>query len=317
MKTKTIQSVVNSKFDHWAQSITDAKVRKLVKQNTILTGGAIASMLLNEEVNDYDFYFRNKETTKAVAEYYVAKFKENPTSRFAKAAGGSEIPITVMELGDRIKIVVKSAGIANDKGAGEYRYFESVDDTTLASQYVDEVTSVLNADDVAEVATLTKKKGNKADYRPVFLTTNAITLTNDIQVVIRFYGDPQQIHENYDFAHCTNYWSSWDREVHLNPLALECLLAKELRYIGSKYPLASMFRTRKFIQRGWSITAGQMIKIGMQLHDLDLDNVHVLEDQLVGVDIAYFNELICKLKSKCTGDAVDRTYLMTLIDEIF
>src|SRR3546814_2013322 len=45
-------------------------------------------------------------------------------------------------------------------------------------------------------------------YRPVFVSTNAITLSDKIQIVLRFYGEADAIHENYDFVHCTNYWTS-------------------------------------------------------------------------------------------------------------
>ena len=74
MKIKTITAVLNKKFNEWANSIKDEKVKALVMKNTIITGGSIASMLLKEEVNDFDIYFKNEETTFAVAEYYVAQF---------------------------------------------------------------------------------------------------------------------------------------------------------------------------------------------------------------------------------------------------
>jgi hypothetical protein len=326
MKPKTIKIIIGKKFDQWINTITDDNVKNLVKENTILTGGSIASMLLNEDVNDYDFYFRNKETTKAVAEYYVTKFKENPPTTFKNCI--TEVPITVEEdVNGRIRVRVKSAGVANEQGADNYQYFEGTDDGgETAQNYVDQIAvSLMNGDteetkksleEITSIMEVMRGGTKRFDYRPVFLTTNAITLSNHVQVVVRFYGDPDQIHENYDFVHCTNYWSSWDRELHLNQGALECLLSKELKYIGSKYPLASIFRTRKFIRRGWHITAGQMLKIMFQIKNLDLNDVGVLEDQLIGVDIAYFHELISKLKSKCV-DKVDETYLISLIDEIF
>lgn len=327
MKPKTIKIIIGKKFDQWVKTITDEKVRDMVRGNAILTGGSIASLILNEDVNDYDFYFRNKETTKAVAEYYVKKFKENPPITF-KNNPHNEVPIFVEEDNDgRIRVKVKSAGVAGENGADNYQYFEGVNDGGESAQnYVDQVAASLMGDNPEETekslgevtAMMEVMRGGtkKFEYRPVFLTTNAITLSNQVQVVVRFYGDPEQIHENYDFVHCTNYWSSWDRELHLNPDSLICLLTKELKYIGSKYPLASIFRVRKFIRRGWHITAGQLLKIMFQIKDLDLDDISVLEDQLVGVDMAYFQELIDKLKSKCP-DSVDQAYLISLIDEIF
>ncbi len=150
----------------------------------------------------------------------------------------------------------------------------------------------------------------------MFLSSNAITLSGNVQIIIRFYGEPDAIHENYDFVHCTNYWCSWDNKLELRRDALEALLTKELRYVGSKYPLCSIIRTRKFINRGWRITAGQYLKMAMQLNQLDLCDIAVLEDQLIGVDVAYFIEVISKLKEH-DSTRVDNAYLMQIIDRMF
>src|SRR3546814_2919414 len=71
MKAKTIKAILAKKFNSFASSIEDEVVRKLVEKNTIITGGCIASMLLGEKINDFDLYFTDHATTKAVAEYYV------------------------------------------------------------------------------------------------------------------------------------------------------------------------------------------------------------------------------------------------------
>jgi hypothetical protein len=75
-KRKTIVSILRNKLDSWINTIDDAEVQQLVKMNTIVTGGSIASMLMGETINDYDVYFRNRETTIAVAKYYLNKFNE-------------------------------------------------------------------------------------------------------------------------------------------------------------------------------------------------------------------------------------------------
>ncbi len=87
-------------------------------------------------------------------------------------------------------------------------------------------------------------------------------------------------------------------------------------YKGSLYPICSLFRLRKFIRRGWTINAGQLLKIAIQIHKLDLYDVNVLEEQLIGVDVAYMFDLIKRLRE--TGkDKVDEIYICQLIDEIF
>jgi hypothetical protein len=83
MKAKTIKAVISKKMKQWHESIGDDTVREFVKKNTIVTGGCIASMLLGENVNDFDLYFTNKETVLAVAKYYVEAFNRGADSHLA------------------------------------------------------------------------------------------------------------------------------------------------------------------------------------------------------------------------------------------
>ena len=122
-----------------------------------------------------------------------------------------------------------------------------------------------------------------------------------------------------DFVHATNYWT-YDTGVVLNQRALESILNKELFYIGSKYPICSLVRTRKFIKRGWQINAGQYVKMSFQISKLNLEDIYVLEDQLVGVDSIYFLNFINSLKQKYMKDknfVLTQDYLTTVIDKIF
>ena len=290
MKAKTIEILLRKKVDNWLSSIKNEKVVELARENTIITGGCIASMLLHEKVNDYDFYFRNKETAKAVAHYYVSLFNESYDRN-----------IEVVEEDDRIKIHVRSAGVAAEKKTDVHQFLDNV--------------SPFSEDD-SDFSLEQDNTGENPNYHPVFITCNAITLSNRIQLVLRFYGDPDTIHESYDFIHCTNYWCCSDSKLVLRKEALLSLLEKNLYYTGSKYPLCSIIRTRKFISRNWTCNAGQYLKMCMQLNNLDLTSIDVLEDQLIGVDIIYFSELLSSLRDKCS-DKVNHTYLMEIIDRMF
>ncbi len=271
MNRKNIKAVIRKKINAWLSSIDDDEVRNLAAKNTIVTGGCIVSMLLKEEVNDYDLYFSNRGTAIAVAKYYVTKFKESHPYQTITLDDTNE---------DRIRIKVESKGVAGDLENGA------------------------------------EPEQDKPLYRPVFLSSNAITLSDKIQLIIRFYGDAEEIHKNYDFVHCTSYWTSKDDELVLYAPALESILARELRYVGSMYPLCSIIRTRKFIARGWTINAGQYLKMAMQVHALDLLDIAVLEDQLCGVDTAYFDILICALR-KQEGSKIDASYIAEIVDRIF
>ena len=136
----------------------------------------------------------------------------------------------------------------------------------------------------------------------------------------RFYGDVEEIHKNYDFAHCTCSWTSWNNEVQLPVKALECIINKEMYYIGSRYPLCSIIRTRKYLERGYHINAGQYVKMAFQLNELNLHDIETLEDQLTGVDSGYFMIMISALRKKAdeNGEAqVDKSYVFELINRMF
>lgn len=289
MKGKTIKAVIAKKINDWVSSIDDPAVAELAQKNTIVTGGAIASMLLNEPVNDFDIYLRTKQAAEAIASYYV--------NRFTKETGW---PLKLEVTPDRIRIVTERGHRGETAGNLEMLGSDQIDD----------------AYEQAEAMALETEDDGKPPYRPVFMSTNAITLSHRVQIVIRFYGEPDAIHENYDYVHCTNYWTSWDGALTLRQPALESLLSKELRYVGSKYPVCSVIRLRKFIKRGWTINAGQILKAVMQISELDLTDPKVLEDQLTGIDSAYFMELMTKLREK-DPEKVNAAYLVEIIDRMF
>lgn len=266
MKIKTIKKIIEDKVDDWLYHMkTEMNANPLlverfgkdfiteVKKDVIVTGGCIVSMLLQEEPNDYDIYFKTKETAKKVAEFYV---KNN----------GS-----VTETENGVTVFIKSSGLIKES----------------------------------------KKRGEK--YGVASITDNAISLHNDIQLIMRFTGDPDEIHKNFDFIHTKNYWHNGN--LVLNPKALESIITKELRYDGSLFPVCSIFRTIKFVKRGWKINMGEMLKMIYDANKLNLEDITVLREQLIGVDALYFITLIEKLNE---GDFDDfRSYLFDLIDEIF
>jgi hypothetical protein len=313
-KSKTIKAILRKKIDKWLDTIEDPDLKKQLAKSVIVTGGAIVSMLQGEEVNDFDIYLRDHHTTKAVAEYYVKRFQ----SRLQK---GISVQLTVTDEGGRVKVKAKSAGVAGIEGTDEaYQYFEgAAEGEKKGEEYVSSIMD--DPQEIEDVYQDTEQKVLNADeetqaFRPVFLTSNAITLSNKIQIVLRFYGEPDEIHGNYDYVHCTSYWTSWDNKLKLRPEALESILAKELKYVGSKYPICSIVRLRKFIQRGWTVNAGQILKIAMQISELDLTDIDVLEDQLTGVDTAYFVQLIKALRDK-DPEKVNVAYLVEIIDRLF
>lgn len=306
-KRSGIKKQLTEKIEDWLESIEDEHAQQLARENTIVTGGSITSMLLGEQVNDYDIYFRTKETTKAVAEYYIRKFNDKhalavapSTTSYTPEVREETLDNIRGEAEERVTIFLKSAGVAAED-QGEYSYFE-----TLGPEEAEKFAASL-----AETADESRPK-----YRPVFLSQNAITLSDKVQLVIRFYGEPESIHDNYDFIHATCYWDHFKNQLELPAEALEALLSRTLIYRGSLYPVASVFRTKKFLERGWRITAGQQLKMMWQISQLDLNHYETLREQLTGVDAAYMWQLLDALKG-VDPEKINASYVATIIDKIF
>ena len=187
----------------------------------------------------------------------------------------------------RVKIYIKSKGVLGDVES------EDEEDNLVSEEPVVLDPEEDKLDDEENTEAL------KYKYMPVWLSSNAITLSGGIQLVIRFYGEVDEIHQNYDFTHAKNIWESSTQKLTLNPEAFECLLANELRY---------------------SINAGQILKIILDIHKLDLTNISVLRDQLIGVDSAFFGKIIAELQKDAENKSdyqVDTGYLVELIDRTF
>lgn len=308
-KLKGIKAELDNFLTDWLSTIDDTDLVNLIKRDVIITGGSIASMLMGDKVNDYDVYFRTKNTTVEVAKYYVNQFNVlNGELDKAGSVAASVNPFVKTEeivnlkgqTEDRVVIYIKSAGVAGEDQE-TYQYFETA--TPEA------------AESFAESLIAQEKEG-KPRFRPVFLSQNAITLSDKAQIVIRFYGEPHNIHDNYDFVHATCYYDFHNQVLRTPERALLAMMSRTLVYHGSLYPIASIFRAKKFIERGWRITAGQLLKIMAQISEIDFKDKNVLREQLTGVDQAYMWQLIKALQD-VDPDKINSAYIATIIDRIF
>jgi len=343
-KQKTIKTIIRDKLNKLIASVKDEELQKLMRRDILVTGGCIASMELGEKVNDYDVYFKTKETAFAAAVYYTKEF----CAERARRGGGEDKvayePIVRIETArningdeeDRVLIYMKSAGVAGMEQK-PYEYFETrppeATDAFMES-LEKEVDPNEDEGDVQPVEDggLSLIGGTGADfvegvveevvkakgaYTPLFLTDNAITMTDKVQIIIRFYGTAEEIHKNFDFVHCQGVYDYATNELHLSEATLKSLLSKQLVYSGSLYPIASVLRLRKFIKRGWNISAGQVLKILHQISKVNWDNPDQLREQLMGVDVAYMHQLIGALNSRDSGQRIDQAYLAGLLDTVF
>jgi hypothetical protein len=217
---------------------------------------------------------------------------------------------------DRVKIIFPSDGIVG-KTQGDPNEVRADEELGTDHGFASNFEAVTEVDEVAADEIIEKEK---RAYFPVFMSTNAITLSNGIQIIVRFYGEPSQVHDTFDFVHTKAYYDIGDGKITVPKEVYEATVNKTLLYTGSRYPVCSVFRLRKFINRGWTINAGQILKMCMQISDLDLWDIDVLEEQLIGVDSIYFMQLIeqfRKQKEKNGNFEITTDYVLSVVDKIF
>lgn len=169
MNGKNIKKHLNNKLRDWILNIDDESIKKIIRDNVIVTGGAIVSLLTGEKLHDYDVYFRTKEACLAVATYYVGKWNEMHPDK----------PVSVRcdDKTGKIDCFVSSKGIADE---------DEVKTSDISYNF---------ASTEEEIEEALEQETENEKYRPRFITSNAITLTDKVQLVIRFYGEVEEIHK--------------------------------------------------------------------------------------------------------------------------
>mgnify|MGYP001597116965 CR=1 FL=1 len=284
MQIKTIRKNIQNKMDQWLNTITDEKLRTSVKNSLLVSGGCITSLLLGEDVNDYDIYIQKRDVLLKLVQYYTNSYTG------VQVLDGKNKQELINYLGQRTGIYAIS----------------------VRNLQVDQIKIFIENNGGKAVNLDMKDKGT---YLPMFFSPNAITLHDNIQIVIRFHGDANEIHKNFDFVHATNYFTYKEGLV-TNKEALESILTKQLKYMGSLYPLTSILRMKKFVKRNWNINAGEVLKIMFQISELNLKDPDILEEQLIGIDVAYFSLLIKLLRDIPAEERTQHLY-NTLIDRVF
>jgi len=267
MLETTIKNALDKKIKSWLYTIKDKELVEAIKKDLIISGGAITSMMQNEEPNDYDCYFKTKETLLRVIRMYLPEF-----SNYSK-----ECDKVIEKEDGQIKIFISSRGFLSQK---------------------------LSPEDIEK----------KVKYKPLFVSSNALSLSDGIQLISRFYGEAEELHKNFDFIHTKAYYDIANNNLEIPKSVYESVMNKRLIFTNSKYPICSLFRIKKFLKRGWNISAGEIFKISYAISKFDLDEISTLEDQLIGVDSYYFMKLIEDLKNKLE---INETAVLQAVEKVF
>ena len=296
---KTIKAICRNKIDDLCKYIAkdDEDLAKEFKKHCFISGGAITSLLQGEQPNDFDIYIDNIDTLYKICEFYTNQWNNNHKTK----REFNIIKHIEEDEHKHVEIQVKSSGIVKDSDV------EDQDEIPLpAKELVDDI------DNIEEV--------HSKKYTIKCITSNALSLSDDIQIICRFCGTPNEIFKNYDFIHTMQAYYRFTDDLILNTKSLTSIMAKRLEYNGSLFPICSLFRLRKFLQRGWTISSMEILKIAYQISKLDLDDVNILKEQLCGCDFAYmmaFCNALHNWREENPDIEFNSVYMFELIEKVF
>lgn len=188
MKKLQIEKLLTGVIKDFVSTINDENIKNIIIEKGYITGGCIPSMITDQWVNDYDIYFKDKESAENIKQY----FTDNKESY----------------------------------------------------------------------------NKNRDKYKCKLITDNAINLDNKIQLITKWYGSPEQVTNNFDWAHIKSWYNCNSKLIVMCNDVYQLLVEKELKYTGSQYPLSSLFRLKKYLAKGWTISNNDILRIVLDIMNI-------------------------------------------------
>jgi hypothetical protein len=160
---------------------------------------------------------------------------------------------------------------------------------------------------------LVKELEDTYKYKVVHTSPNAITLRRkgfkdavyEIQIITRFVGEPQFILDTFDFTIVKALFDFENYEFVMDDRFLIDIAQRKLQYTGSsQYPICALYRTKKYQERGYTLSGANIVAISMAIHGLKIKTYGDLKDQLMGIDTSMFEEITKDFDDSKTFDAV-------------
>ena len=123
---------------------------------------------------------------------------------------------------------------------------------------------------------------------------------NSYQMIhFKYYDSPEDVFESFDFTVCMGAYDFMTEEFVLDEDFLKHNAQKNLNFNpATDFPLISLLRTKKYQQRGYFLSATEMMKIGLTCNKLKIENYDELKDQLGGMYGLDFTDVFAELIDK-------------------
>jgi len=242
---------INDVCSRKLQEVCGGKGRLL--SETFFAGGVITSHCKGEQVKDYDLFFTTVATLEQAVYYYLSPHNQ---ARFFKLAATP----------DKINPKLTRVSIQPREGAK------------------------LTTDQFIKDFNLTCKKTRSTGQTvPAYLSHNALSLNNGVQLIFRFVGEPEDVFSTFDYEHCKTFWRPSplgisEGKTYFLGRSLESLAKNELIYTSqSRFVLSAISRLNKFIKRGWGVAPSSLLAIASSAAKVDWGNKEKLREELLGI----------------------------------
>lgn len=135
-----------------------------------------------------------------------------------------------------------------------------------------------------------------------FESTNAMTYKRKskqnvytVQLITRFKGQANKIFDYFDFTITHGAYDFEDKCFYFGSRFFPDLAKRRLVYSGdSQYPICAMYRTGKYVKRGYELPGATTMHIALSIVQLKIENYRALKEQLMGIDTIYLQKLLDK-----------------------
>lgn len=136
-------------------------------------------------------------------------------------------------------------------------------------------------------------------YKTACTTENAQTFYKhvgkrkcEVQVITRFTGSPEEVLNTFDFTCVMGLWNFREGKFYAHEFFLRDVARRRLVYSNkSQYPICALYRTKKYVERGYEFPGSTLVAIALAIHSLQLNTYKDLKDQLLGIDTSMFKEI--------------------------
>ena len=146
-------------------------------------------------------------------------------------------------------------------------------------------------------------------------TDSALSLIVDkhrLQLIKAVFGTPKEVIDSFDFTICKGAFHLKDGFIFGDDFFQHLAQRRLVFNIKAGFPICSLYRARKFIKRGFSLSGIEAIKLGLSIQSLKIETYKDLRKQLMGIDTLFLKELTDSLKGQEEKEYDLNEFLATL-----